>query len=124
MTVFWRYWLLQIPGWVVLAGLLVAAHYVMGLSFAAAAVVMLLWFVKDAALYPILKPHYVFKERDAHRALVGERAVAQEAISSRGYVKLRGELWMAELGGDEAPVSVGESVLVTSVEGLTLKVKR
>lgn len=124
MTVFWRYWLLQVPGWVVLAGLLTAAHYWLALSPVTAALVLGAWFVKDALLYPILKPHYVFRERDAHQSLLGEHAVAQEILSPRGYVKLRGELWIAEIATDDAPVPVGSSVVVESVDGLKLKVRR
>lgn len=124
MTVFWRYWLLQIPGWVVLAGLLGAAHVWLALSPLAAVFVFAFWLAKDVALYPILKPHYVFRERDAHQNLLGERAVAQEMLSPRGYVKLRAELWVAELTEQGATVPAGETVIVESVDGLTLKVRR
>lgn len=124
MTVFWRYWLLQVPGWVVLAGLLTAAHFYLGLSPRSAIIVLGLWFVKDAVLYPILKPHYVLRERDAHQGILGKHAVAQEPLNPRGYVKLKGELWIAEIAADETPVSIGERVIVESVDGLKLKVKR
>jgi len=124
LTVFWRYWLLQIPGWVVLGGLLGAAHFWLGLSPLAVVVVFAFWLAKDAALYPILKPHYVFRERDAHQNLLGKRAVAQETLGPRGYVKLRGELWLAELAAKDAPVPAGETVIVESVDGLTLRVRR
>jgi len=83
-----------------------------------------LWLLKDAVLYPILKPHYVFRERDANLCLLGQHAVAQETLSPRGYVKLRGELWVAELAEKDAPVPAGESVIVELVDGLTLRVRR
>ena len=124
MTGFWRYWLLQIPGWIVLAGLLAAARFWLGLSPLAAVIVFAFWLAKDAVFYPILRPHYVFRERDAHVGLLGEHAVAQETLSPRGYVQLRGELWVAELASTDAPVRAGERVVVESVDGLTLKVKR
>ena len=124
MTVFWRYWLLQIPGWVVLAGLVGAAHVWLGLSPLAAVLVFAFWLAKDVALYPILRPHYVFRERDAHQKLLGERAVAQETLSPRGYVKVRGELWLAELAAKDARVVAGETVIVETVDGLMLKVRR
>lgn len=124
MSVFWRYWLLQVPGWVILGGLLAAAHYSLGLSVRVVVVVLALWFIKDLALYPVLKPHYAFKERSGHHGLLGETAVAQETLSPSGYVKLKGELWKAELSDTGARVAPGESVTVESVDGLTLKVKR
>ena len=123
MTVFWRYWLLQIPGWVVLGGLLGAAHFWLGLSALAAVVVFAFWLAKDAALYPILRPHYVFREHDVHQNLLGEHAVAQETLSPRGYVKVRGELWRGELATKDAPVPAGDTVIVESVDGLTLGVR-
>ena len=123
MTGFWRYWLLQVPGWVVLTGLLVAANFWLGLSPLSAVIVLAFWLLKDAMLYPILKPHYVFRERDAHQSLLRQPAVAQEMLSPRGYVKLRGELWVAELAEKGATVPAGESVIVESVDGLTLRVR-
>ncbi len=99
-------------------------HFWLGLSPLAAVIVLAFWFLKDAVLYPILKPHYVFLERDAHQGLLGEHAVAQETLSPRGYVKLRGELWVAELAAKDSPVPAGESVIVESVDGLTLRVRR
>ncbi len=124
MNVFWRYWLLQIPGWIVLTGLLAAARHFLGLSTGWAVAVMALWLVKDAALYPILKPHYVFRHRDVHDSLVGSRAIAEQTLCPRGYVRLRGELWMAELDLSHGEAAAGESVVVESVDGLTLKVSR
>jgi membrane protein implicated in regulation of membrane protease activity len=75
-------------------------------------------------LYPLLKPHDVFHERHTHEALVGADAVAQQSLSPRGYVKVKGELWRAELVGSDEPVLPGESVVVESVDGLSLKVRR
>lgn len=124
MTVFWRYWLLQVPGWVILAGLVGIAHYWLGLSLLLGAAVFLLWLVKDAVLYPFLKPYYVYRDHDVHDGILGEHAVAQEKLSPRGYVKLRGELWLAELSASDAPVEEGERVVVEAVDGLTLRVRR
>ena len=124
MTVFWRYWLLQVPGWFVLAGLLWAAERWLSLPALACVLLFLGWLVKDAVLYPILGPHYHFQEREAHERLLGEEAIAQEALSPTGYVKLRGELWKAELKPSDRPASAGETVVVESVDGLRLKVTK
>jgi membrane protein implicated in regulation of membrane protease activity len=124
LTVFWRYWLLQIPGWGVLIALLVGAHHWLSLSLLACVLVFIAWLVKDLLFYPILKPHYDFKEREAHTWLLGETAVAEEPLGPRGYVKLRGELWMAELSVGEPEVPKGETVRVEAVHGLTLEVRR
>ena len=124
MTVFWRYWLLQIPGWGVLIALLAGAHHWLSLSLFASVLVFMGWLVKDVLFYPILKPHYDFKEREAHMWMLGEKAVTEEPLAPRGFVTLRGELWMAELARGEQEVPKGETVRVEAVHGLTLKVRR
>ena len=122
MTVFWRYWLLQIPGWGVLVAALVGAHRYFGLSVVWAFAIFVAWFLKDWAIYPILKNHYQFREPPSDR-LVGQKATAREPLRPTGYVELRGELWLAEVvkGGD--PVEAGDEVAVEAVEGLTLRVR-
>jgi membrane-bound serine protease (ClpP class) len=50
-------------------------------------------------------------------ALVGQRAV----VSSTAQVRVAGELWEAR---SDRPLVPGEEVVVTAVEGLTLRVER
>jgi membrane-bound serine protease (ClpP class) len=59
------------------------------------------------------------KATTGREGLIGELAVVRHRLAPRGQVFLQGELWNAE---SEAPVAEGESVRVTAVEGLTLKV--
>jgi membrane-bound serine protease (ClpP class) len=51
--------------------------------------------------------------------LVGEIGVVRTRLAPRGQIFLRGELWSAE---GEGEVEVGESVRVTGMDGLTLRV--
>ena len=51
--------------------------------------------------------------------LIGEVGVVRTRLTPRGQVFLRGELWTAEAEGE---VEAGESVRVTGVDGLTLRV--
>jgi membrane-bound serine protease (ClpP class) len=51
--------------------------------------------------------------------LVGEIGVVRSRLAPRGQIFLRGELWSAE---GEGEVEVGQSVRVTGVDGLTLRV--
>jgi membrane-bound ClpP family serine protease len=124
LTVFWRYWLLQIPGWGVLVVALIAAHRYLGLSVGWAMVILVAWFLKDWAIYPILRNHYRFRVDAPSDGLVGRQATAREPLGPTGYVQVRGELWLAEVvkGGD--PVEAGDEVTVEAVEGLTLRVRR
>jgi membrane protein implicated in regulation of membrane protease activity len=123
LTVFWRYWLLQIPGWGVVVVALGAAHRYLGLPFFWAVVLFVAWFLKDWAVYPILKKHYHFRLEDPKESLVGKRAKAREPLRSKGYVLLRGELWLAELAKGADPVESGGEVEVEAIDGLTLRVR-
>lgn len=127
MTVFWRYWLLQIPGWGVLAVGLVAAHRYLGVSTFWAVVVFVAWLLKDWAFYPVLKKHYRFRVDEPSENLVGTRATARQPLrpnGPKGYVQLRGELWLAELAKGADAVERGDEVAIEAVDGLTLKVRR
>jgi len=59
------------------------------------------------------------KATTGREGLIGEVAVVRYRLAPRGQVFLQGELWNAE---SSVPVADGESVRVTAVEGLTLKV--
>ena len=52
--------------------------------------------------------------------MVGLVGVAKTALSPRGQVAVRGELWEAM---SEEPVEAGRMVEVTAIEGLKLRVK-
>jgi len=56
------------------------------------------------------------------QALIGRAAVARSPLEPSGQVFLQGERWLAT--SEEGPVRVGEKVIVTSVRGLRLTVKR
>jgi membrane-bound serine protease (ClpP class) len=53
------------------------------------------------------------------QGLIGETAVAQTALSPRGKVFVHGEIWDAVASSE---VSAGQSVVVTKVDGLMLRV--
>jgi membrane-bound serine protease (ClpP class) len=56
------------------------------------------------------------------QGLVGRHAEVRSQLLPEGQVFVDGALWEAELEG--APVAVGETVVVTGVQGLTLRVTR
>jgi membrane-bound serine protease (ClpP class) len=55
-------------------------------------------------------------------AMVGTTAVVKTALAPAGQVLVHGELWGAV--SEDGPAAVGDTVRVTAVEGLTLKVTR
>jgi membrane protein implicated in regulation of membrane protease activity len=118
-----RYWLLQVPGWGVLIAALLLSHRYAGLSYGWALVVFGVWLLKDWALYPVLKKHYRLRNEEPAEAMLGRRATAEQPLHPRGYVRLHGELWLAD-AADGAPIERGEEVVIEGVDGLTLRVRR
>jgi membrane-bound serine protease (ClpP class) len=55
-------------------------------------------------------------------AMIGQRATARSYLNPEGFVFIRGERWKAV--AEDAPISEGTPVEVTSVKGLTLTVRR
>jgi membrane protein implicated in regulation of membrane protease activity len=117
-----RYLFAQIPGWVIVAiGALVASSY--GADPRLAWTIAAAWMAKDLVAYPFVRRAYE-RSRSVTEALVGTVGVVRDALSPRGWVTIRGEVWRAELAADAASRSVpaGHEVRVQSVEGRTLRV--
>jgi membrane protein implicated in regulation of membrane protease activity len=68
---------------------------------------VILWIVKDIILFPLVWRAYDKRITDAKGSLVGLQGRALEHISPSGYVKVRGELWRAELDDITCPVCAG-----------------
>jgi membrane protein implicated in regulation of membrane protease activity len=87
---------LDLPSWVVPAGIAVLA-------------------VRDLALYPAMRA--VFRPPRAPHP-IGASGVALDALDPSGYVRIDGELWRAE--SPRSPVPAGGRVVVHDAHGLTL----
>ena len=95
MSVPQRYFLIQIPGWVLAAIILYSFHRLFALPLWLAAILMVADIVKDIVLYPYLRRAYETTESMPAEWLIGERAVIRQALTPEGYVQVRGELWRA-----------------------------
>lgn len=122
-----RYVLFQIPGTVLLGVALWYGVERQWLSLGVAALLGLAWVVKDALLYPALRPAYLPDQNDPGAALRGMQGVARDAFTEpnrAGYVAIGPELWRAVLDADSGPVFAGDPVRVCAVRGLQLVVER
>jgi membrane-bound serine protease (ClpP class) len=72
------------------------------------------------ALYKVIE---VRKRQPVTGRLVGEEAQAVDAIPSggRGYIRFRGELWLAT--SDEA-IAPGDRVVIAAKDGVVLSVRK
>ena len=120
---FWRYTAFQIPGWIIagLGGWWV--YHAIGVPIWLAGSILLLWVIKDYALYPFLRSAYELDQRLPIEHLIGRIGLATAQLNPDGYIKVRGELWLARTENDREVVNRGEPVKVSGVDGSTLVVQ-
>jgi membrane-bound ClpP family serine protease len=121
---FTRYVLLEIPGWIVAAALLLLLEHAGEIRAHTGVLLFAAWVIKDFALYPVLRVGYLPSAPDGSGSLVGALGTARERLAPSGYVRVGSELWQAELTRDQAPVEAGGRVRVLAVHGLKLRVER
>lgn len=115
-----RYWLYQLPGIALAAGLTVAAAHWFSLPSWMCVLAVALWVAKDAALYPMLKSSYRTGGPTGTAALIGSVGTVRDALDPIGLIKVGPELWKAK---SSAPAAVGEAVRVVGCSGMTLLVE-
>ena len=118
-----RYLLFQIPGWLIAAVVLYALRYQIGLPVKLAAGLFFLWVVKDLVLYPLLRRSYERTTKTGTEQLVDLRGVAQNRIDPRGHIRVRGEIWSAEVEPGGAAIAAGTNVRILAAERMTLIVE-
>ena len=121
MATLTRYVLLQVPGWMLAALLLIGLQYWIGVSLWVIIGLFFLWVVKDFIIYPFVRTAYQAGVKTGTDQLVGAQGVAhQKRLDPRGYVRVRGELWRAEAEPGDKPISPGSPIRVQAAHGLTL----
>lgn len=118
-----RYVLAQIPGLALLAAGLLLLRRVYPFPAWILWAALALWLAKDAALYPVLRRSFESFSPQGAGSLNGARGIACERLEPAGYIRVRGELWRAELADGTSPVEKGEEVVVRNRRGLTLLVE-
>jgi membrane-bound ClpP family serine protease len=79
--------------------------------------------LKDAILFPFVWRAYDWDRSGRADSMDGLRGRAVEPLAPSGYVRVRGELWRAEVSGGRLPVEAGQTVLIRGSRGLTLLVE-
>lgn len=115
-----KYWAFQIPGTVLLIVILHLLQDRLDLSTWLLWGIVGFWVAKDVALYPVVWRSYDAGYPATQHSLDGARGVATERLDPSGYVRVRGELWHAELARGARPVDKDEPVQVRAMRGLTL----
>ena len=119
LRVFGRYLVFQVPGWIIVGATLMAAIRWWKLAEIVAGLLMALFVTKALVLFPFVRKAYEPSSGEGVRALVGCSAIARDALTPSGYVRVGSELWRAVLReGGSAPA--GSELRVVALSGLTL----
>lgn len=118
-----RYYLFQIPGWLLTAALLAVLHSWLALPAWLALTLLGVVVAKDVVCYPFLRKAYR-PEASGAAQLAGLRGVARDPLDPTGYVYVRGELWRARTESGAAAIPAGAQVKVVGGHRMTLTVAR
>lgn len=120
MSTLKRYTLMQIPGWLVAGGILLAGTELQLISSSTAAILFAVWFLKDVVTYPLVRGAYERRDGTVIADLIGNRGTVQRDLAPAGFVRIRGELWRAEVPDHQPAIAAGATVIVHATRGLTL----
>ena len=107
----------------VLCALALARRF-LGISTWLVITIIVLWILKDVALFPKVWKAYAVGDKRPTSRLIGLEATVIHNLDPVGYVRVRGELWRAESRDRTHPVKKGEKTRVVDIRGMTLVVER
>jgi membrane protein implicated in regulation of membrane protease activity len=119
---FTRYTLFQIPGWVGAGLILYGVYNWFGLAGWIAIAFFAAFVAKDFILYRFVRHAYEARWNPGPVELIGQRGISLEEVAPSGYVRVRGELWKAEVARGAGPVPADAPIRVQAVRGDTLLV--
>jgi membrane protein implicated in regulation of membrane protease activity len=73
-------------------------------------------------MYRIGHPTVLYEPVNAPESMVGNEGIVESELNPEGYVKVRGELWKASC--PDGPLARDEEVIITSIGGMKLTVKK
>lgn len=117
-----RYTLLQLPGFAFLVLLYILVEQIVDLPAYSAWAVFGLWVLKDIMLFPFVGRYYNPGYNRDRFSMIGRQGVVDKPLNPTGTVRIRGELWKAEVLDAGDSVDTGKKVVVRNLRGLTLQV--
>jgi membrane protein implicated in regulation of membrane protease activity len=114
------YSLLQLPGLVLLVLVLVCLQDWNVLPSRLFWIIIAAWVAKEAILFPFVWRSYDPDLQASSDTIIGQVGVARQRLAPRGYIRVCGVLWRAEVEGGSPPIEPGKTVKVEARQGLTL----
>lgn len=119
-----KYAVLQLAQAAVVVGVLIVVRHFTSVPVWAIITILAVWVLKDIVFFPRVWRAYAFFDNSPAKSLVGLEATVVFALDPVGYVRVHGELWMAELNDPHACAEKGEKTRVVDIRGTTLLVER
>jgi len=116
------YSLFQLPSAVIVIGVALLVKMWIGFPWWLVWLIGAVWITKDIVLYPFVWCSYDPQQRKEANSLIGQEGVARDRLAPSGYIRIRNELWKAEVKERGVVVEAGEPVKVNGVRGITLYV--
>jgi membrane-bound ClpP family serine protease len=117
-----KYILMQVPGAILLGVILLMLRAEGWLAANTALVILALWLLRDAILYPWFRPALKDSAPEGVEALIGEPGTCLTRINGSGLVQVRGEHWQARTHADR-PIEAGDAIKVVDHKGHVLWVE-
>lgn len=118
-----KYTLLQLPGIAVLILVLYVARQWIEMPPWLIWTLSGLWVAIDIVSYPFVWRAYDWGHGEKNNPMIGLHGIAKDRSDPCGYILVRGELWEACIAETEAPVEIGQEVVVQGMRGLVLLVQ-
>lgn len=122
--VYLRYTLFQIPGLILIAALLWWLNQRFPIPLFYICTLIGFWLLKDIAIFPFVWNSYDIRSGNVLEKMIGKTGTAVDDINPEGYVRIRGEMWKAEILPGNFAVNKGDRVVVTGVDSLLLTVRK
>ena len=119
-----RYSLFQIPSLLIVTLLVFTVNHWYILDNTIIVMIILFWILKDILIFPFVWKAYSHKDRDKSKTILNQHGVAVDTINPKGFVKINGEIWQAELVEPNDPINQGQPTEVVEIDGLKLKVRK
>ena len=119
-----KYTFIQSAELALLAIALIVVRHFIGISTWLIITILALWIIKDIALFTKVWRAYAFDDNGPMRRLIGLEATVMDSLNPVGYVRVRGELWKAEIRNPRYPAKKGDRTRVIDIKGMTLIVER
>jgi len=118
-----KYFMLQLPGVVAFALVLLLVRHWMEFPDYMAWVLFGIWICKDIFLFPVLWRFYDPSQHPDRFRMIGRKGVAVTNLAPDGYVLVQGERWQAGIAEGGMPIGQGEAICVGAINGLKLTVR-